>query len=145
MGTVKKHVAGVVMILAISLSLSGCGGDGGEEAPRNRPPSADAGVDQMVEAGGTVTLNGTGSSDPDGRIASYQWTQTGGPTVSLLNADQALASFVAPEVDATATFRLTVTDNDGETSYHDVMVTIQGPEPFVLDMSQLDDPNSRLQ
>ena len=101
----------------------------------------------MVEAGGTVTLNGTGSSDPDGSIASSQWTQTGGPTVSLLNANQALASFVAPEVDATVTltFRLTVTDNDGETSYREIMVTIQGPGPFMLDMSQLDDPNYRLQ
>lgn len=101
----------------------------------------------MVEAGGTVTLDGAGSSDPDGSIASYQWTQTGGPTMSLLNADQAMASFVAPDVDAAVmlTFQLTVTDDGDETSCRDVMVTIQGPGPFVLDTSRLDDPNAWLQ
>ena len=148
MGTKNRHLAGLAAIVAVLLLLAGCGGGGdGEEAPANRSPGADAGEDLSVAGGSSVTLDGSESSDPDGIIAGYQWTQTGGPTVSLLNADQALALFVAPEVDATVTltFRLMVTDDDGETSHRDVMVTIQGPEPFVLDMSQLDDPNARLQ
>ena len=73
MGRVKQHVVGIVMILAVSLSLSGCGG--GDDAPANQPPTAHAEVDQqLVDAGDTVTLDGSGSSDPDGSIASYQWT-----------------------------------------------------------------------
>ena len=44
----------------------------------NTPPTANAGPDQTVASGATVNLNGTGSTDPDGTIASYAWTQTAG-------------------------------------------------------------------
>ena len=36
-------------------------------------PSADAGPDQSVKEGDIVFLNGTGSSDPNGKIVSYAW------------------------------------------------------------------------
>jgi hypothetical protein len=59
----------------------------------NQSPAADAGADQSVAAGpnclGVVSLNGTGSSDPDGDVLSYTWTGPFGtvygstPTVSL--------------------------------------------------------------
>ena len=47
--------------------------------------------------------------------------------VSLSNEDRALASFVAPELNMAAElmFRLTVTDDDGETASDDVSVTVQ--------------------
>ena len=50
-----------------------------------------------------VTLNGSGSSDPDGTIASYNWTGTPDP-----------ANTVSPTVTLAAgsyTFSLVVTDN----------------------------------
>ena len=44
----------------------------------NTPPIAHAGPDQVVSAGdscrATVTLNGTGSSDPEGDALTYTWT-----------------------------------------------------------------------
>ena len=94
-------------------------------APPNRPPVADAGADQSVASGATVTLNGSGS-DPDGRVAGYAWMQTGGPTVALSGASSATATFTAPPVTAetTLTFRLTVTDDAGATGSDEAAVTV---------------------
>jgi hypothetical protein len=91
----------------------------------NQPPTANAGPDQTVNEGATVTLPGSGS-DPDGAIASYSWSQTVGPTVTLNNANTATASFIAPAVTANTllTFRLTVTDNAGATGTDTVNVTV---------------------
>lgn len=81
-------------------------------------PNASAGPAQSVSSGVTVTLNGSGSSDSDGSIASYSWTQTLGTAVTLSNASAAQPTFVAPAV-VSATqlrFSLVVTDNDGASS-----------------------------
>ena len=125
---VKQQVAGIAMIFALLLSLAGCGGGGGdgEGLPANQSPSASPGENQTVDAGSTVTLDGSMSSDPDGMIVSYLWAQTEGPTVSLSDRDRASASFDAPTVDATVTlkFQLTVTDDDDATASDDVSVTV---------------------
>jgi hypothetical protein len=85
------------------------------EPSKNTPPTADAGLDQTVNEGSTVTLNGSNSSDSDGSI-SFSWAQLGGPAVALLNPSAGQATFTAPDVDsdgATLTFLLTVTDDGG--------------------------------
>ena len=92
----------------------------------NQPPVVDAGPDQSVAAGVMVFLLGTGS-DPDGNIASYAWTQTGGTAVSLTGTDAATAVFVAPDVtvDETLTFRLTVINDGGAQASDGVRVTVR--------------------
>lgn len=85
----------------------------------NQAPTANAGPDQTVTQGDLVTLNGTGSSDPDGTIASYAWTQTAGSTVSLSSSTVASPTFTAPDPAGTSevlTFSLVVTDNNGTSS-----------------------------
>ena len=82
-------------------------------------PTANAGSNQTTSSGVTVTLNGSLSTDPDGSIASYAWTQSGGtPSVTLNSATVVSPTFAAPQVNAatTLTFSLTVTDNQGATS-----------------------------
>ena len=92
----------------------------------NNPPIANAGPDQNVLADSTVTLSGGGSSDPDGNIASYAWTQSAGPQVALNNANSVNPSFTAPgQIGAQLTFQLTVTDNLGASANDSVTVTIQ--------------------
>lgn len=89
----------------------------------NYKPTADAGLDQTVNGGATVSLSGASSRDSDGSIVSYQWAQTGGTQVSLTNANT-VPSFTAPSVVDTLTFRLTVTDNKGATATDYVQVFI---------------------
>ncbi|WP_052141148.1 PKD domain-containing protein [Pseudoalteromonas piratica] len=91
----------------------------------NIPPTADAGRDQNVNEGSQVTLSGTGT-DSDGSISSYLWQQTSGTTVSISNANSSNASFIAPEVSTTSSleFRLTVTDDDGDSGSDFVTVVV---------------------
>ncbi|MFP5307681.1 MAG: PKD domain-containing protein, partial [Gammaproteobacteria bacterium] len=58
--------------------------------------SVSAGPDRSVGSGESVTLDGTASSNS--QISSVLWEQISGPAVSIQNADQLTASFVAPEV-----------------------------------------------
>lgn len=80
----------------------------------NQLPDADAGQDQTVIEGTTVTLDGSNSSGHDDEIISYQWEQTAGTPVTLSDPTTAQPTFTAPDVglDGEAlTFQLTVTDN----------------------------------
>jgi subtilisin family serine protease len=90
-------------------------------------PLAVAGPDQVVLPGANVTLNGTASRDLNGTIVSYQWAQTAGAPVDLLNSGSPIATFVAPANSGTLTFRLTVTDNEGQTGTDTVNVTVNLP------------------
>ena len=92
--------------------------------PPNRAPVSDAGDDQTVNVNQSVTLNGTGSSDPDGNTISYSWSQTSGGTVTLSNAATSSPTFTAPASPATLVFRLNVTDGTLHSS-DTVTVTVQ--------------------
>lgn len=99
---------------------------GGSTTPVNRAPKANAGADVAVVGPATVTLDATGSTDSDGTIVSYQWTQVSGSPVLLNAADTATASFEAVEVTQTETlsFEVTVTDNEGAAASDTVVVTV---------------------
>lgn len=89
----------------------------GPHVDLNIPPVANAGTGGTdIEPGSTVTLNGTGSTDPDGSITSYSWTQTSGISVTI-SGSGASRTFTAPYTLAGAVlgFQLTVTDNIGAT------------------------------
>jgi len=100
----------------------------------NSPPIANAGADQSsVLVNTTVTLDGSGSVDPDNDIASYQWQQTGGSTVMLTNADAAIAQFTAAvELGSILTFELTVMDTGGFQATDTCVITIPASPINVL-------------
>ena len=92
----------------------------------NKPPVANAGNDQNVNAGASVTLNASQSMDMDGTIAGYSWQQISGQTVTLNNATAQSATFTAPATDTSMvlTFGVTVTDDVGSVSTDTVQVTV---------------------
>jgi hypothetical protein len=93
---------------------------------QNSAPVADAGADQTVTEGSTVTLDATGSSDPDGDQLGYSWTQTAGPDVDFDVQDVPDPSFTAPTVESETTLTFEVTVSDGLASDTDtVNVTVQ--------------------
>jgi chitinase len=80
----------------------------------NGPPVANAGADQgPINTGSTVTLNGSGSTDPDGDTLTYTWTQVSGPTATLINPNSANPTFVAPNVTGTQNLVFQLIVNDG--------------------------------
>ena len=78
----------------------------------NDAPTADAGDNQPVDEGDTVTLSGSGT-DPEKQSLTYTWRQTSsGATVALSSTSVAAPTFTAPNLLATEdlTFELTVSD-----------------------------------
>lgn len=99
-------------------------------AATNIPPIANAGPNQQITApANSVTLNGSGSSDPDGTITSYSWASVSGPgSVTINNSNTATPSVVGL-VTGGYIFELTVTDNNGATAKDQIAVTVL-PQPL---------------
>jgi hypothetical protein len=93
----------------------------------NAAPVADAGPDRSVESTTSVTLDGSGSTDPNGDLLTFAWSQTGGPAVLIADADQAEAQFAAPASGSRLSFTLEVADGGGLSSSDSVDVTVGDP------------------
>ena len=92
----------------------------------NRVPVARAGVDRTIYLSSTkqFTLDGTSSYDPDGKISSYNWTMTNGPTYA--RRDFAAGKLTASQLKkGTYTFRLTVKDSKGASGIDYVHITVK--------------------
>ena len=97
-----------------------------EFAPNQFEPTAEAGPDQDVVEGATVTLDGSQSSDSNDAIVTYQWTQTGGPAITLSDANAVRPTLVAAPIteDALLVFQLTVYDSGGDSDSDTVQISI---------------------
>lgn len=102
--------------------------------PSNIAPTANAGPAQSVAPLSTVTLDGTGSTDPEAGALTYSWSQTAGPAVALSSASASKPTFTAPADvnDVPLTFSLTVTDNLGQASSPSAVVVTVSAGPYLL-------------
>ena len=90
----------------------------------NKPPLADAGNAISVTLPAGLTLDGSGSSDPDGSITGYKWTQVSGPNTAGISQSTSIKTAVTNLAAGVYTFQLQVTDNRGGTATATVKVTV---------------------
>lgn len=87
-------------------------------------PVANAGTNVIVRVLKTGQLNGSGT-DSNGTIVSYLWTQTAGTAMALSDPNIPNPTFTAPATTGTHIYRLTVTENDGQSASDSTVVTVK--------------------
>lgn len=88
-------------------------------------PIANAGVNQYLSAGtNRTTLYGSGSSQQEFDIATYQWSKVSGPNNPTIVSDNAENTSVTGLIAGTYVFNLVVTNNRGLSANSDVTVKI---------------------
>lgn len=108
------------------------GGGGG-----NVPPVANAGVYQLRPSGSTTaTLNGSGSTDIDGTISTYAWSQVSGPNTATFSSTSVASPSLSGMTNGTYNLQLIVTDNGGakDTAFVNVKVN---QLPVISETNQL--------
>ncbi|MBU0675264.1 MAG: Ig-like domain-containing protein [Proteobacteria bacterium] len=118
---------GIVVSVADTLVVTASGSG-------NMPPIANAGVDQSVDAGVQVVLDGSGSSSPDGIQLSYTWILSSTPegsAASITNATSVNASFT-PDVAGSYTVQLVVFDGVYTSMYDSMVVTAGAKNVFSI-------------
>jgi PKD domain len=92
----------------------------------NQPPVALATVSPAsIYTGDAVTLDGSGSGDPDGTTLTYFWEQIDGTAVALSDAHTAITTFTAPFAPypngTSLKFKLTVSDGTLQSSTEQIV------------------------
>ncbi|WP_293139253.1 glycosyl hydrolase family 18 protein [Okeania sp. SIO3I5] len=97
--------------------------------PGDKAPVADAGSNQTITGPATVHLNGTGSYDPNDKPITYSWTQSSGPSVSLMNPTTATPSFDAPLPSSKSdTYQFTLEVSNGDKTDTDSVEVVVNKE-----------------
>ena len=100
----------------------------------NAQPLAQAGTGLTVRHGTTVTVDGSGSFDPDGEIEAYTWTLIGVPTGSaavLSSRNMSSSSFVA-DVPGMYLVELVVRDDAGGIAFDQVTFEVPQIPPTLV-------------
>ena len=89
--------------------------------------TANAGLDQNISLpANSVQLSGSGTG-PNGTASTYNWVKLSGPSQGGLNNAAITNPVAANLVEGTYIFRLTITDNNGGSSFDDVAITVYPP------------------
>jgi LmbE family N-acetylglucosaminyl deacetylase len=90
---------------------------------------ADAGYGQTVSTGQQVTLDGSASSAEGGGAVTYDWTQVGGPVVSLSDPHAVHPTFTMIGHPTVLTFALTATSGGTSSPPDEVKVRVPSSDP----------------
>ena len=123
----------ILLVLASLFLLTGCKKETEPTPVPTGSVTAKAGSDQTVQVGQTVTLDGSGSTDSDGKPLSYQWAVLRKPaksTVTLTDAASFKPTFKPDEV-GEYELELTATSANGKSTDR-VLVTASVAEPLAI-------------
>ena len=98
---------------------------------KNTPPVADAGPDQTVMVGDTVTLDGSASSDADGDSLTFSWMIVSRPARSaamLSDPGVVMPMFIA-DTEGTYEIQLAVNDGIADSVPDTVVITTRNTPP----------------
>jgi len=101
-------------------------------------PIANAGSSQSAVVGGTVTLNGSKSTDTDGVALTYQWSVVSAPSGSkaaILNPTAQIASFV-PDLPGTFVVQLIVNDGFLNSLPATTQIAVVSQQPSLIQQIQ---------
>jgi N-acetylneuraminic acid mutarotase len=119
----KKIPAVTATLTLILLLLFSCEKD---TVSINKPPVANAGLDQVVILPkDSVLLNSSHSKDPDGVISLYLWRKITGPTSYTIRSAGSASTIVAALVEGIYQFELKVTDDRGATDLDTVLINVR--------------------
>lgn len=95
------------------------------------PPVADAGEDQVVTVGDTVTLDGSGSTDPEDDALSYSWSITSRPfgSVAILSDASMINPGFVPDREGSYIISLIVNDGTSDSAADSVTITVEPGPP----------------
>ncbi len=95
-----------------------------------RAPTANAGATQTITLPlNVVTLDGTQSTDVDGNIVNYAWTEVSGPSTAALSATDSSITKVSGLLAGSYTFELDVIDDDGAIGKSQVKIIVKRLQP----------------
>ncbi len=95
----------------------------------NKFPTARAGSDiTVVLPANTVLLDGSSSSDTDGNIREYYWSNISGPTSANISSPTNQSTEIGFLVEGVYEFKLTIVDNKGYAGSDVVKVFVVYPE-----------------
>ncbi len=103
-----------------------------DDTSANQSPTADAGGPYSVAIDATITLDGSGSTDPDGTLVLYEWDLDGDGQYD--DASGVTAAFSSASAGA-FTIGLRVTDDDGATGTDIATVTVSGGTTVIIDVT----------
>ncbi|PIT81355.1 PKD domain-containing protein [Limnohabitans sp. 15K] len=125
----------ILVSCALVCLLQACGGGGGcssalgslvgcSSTPPNVAPVANAGLDQNVTTGSTVTMDATRSSDANNDTLTYAWSLSGKPpsSAAVLSSENSVKPTFLADVSGVYVLRLTV--SDGQLSSAPIVVTV---------------------
>ena len=90
--------------------------DDSNSKTNDRKPIANAGLDQVITTDQNIVLDASASFDPEGKISSYLWKQTGNSEGKIKSSNSMIYSFPIPEglEEKSLEFKLIVVDEKGQ-------------------------------